>query len=275
MFSASMLPVWDLDATQSASYSGSGTTWHNLVTNPADGSSQSTYDFTIHGTPTFTGGAGTSGAYFAMDGASYFEIAGGNTQFIKDMHKVFPDPVQTYGTVNSFTLILAFRTDAGPTAADLMGTEAGLTAPIANDFGFTVVLNGPVYSGPSNQIGFAQYGGSTGPGGQYGNFVPAASTNYFVTISNGNYFVLGCLPFIAVNSRSLNSNPSGFGTSVIFTTTTDPTGTFRFASAGDGTPVATGTRIYGCYAFAKCLTNDELSSFVDTINARQGNRWSF
>lgn len=39
--------VFDLDATQIASYGGSGQSWQNLVTAPADGSTRGTYDFYV------------------------------------------------------------------------------------------------------------------------------------------------------------------------------------------------------------------------------------
>ena len=71
----------DLDATISDSYSGTGQTWANIETTPADSAAQTDYDFHLgaSGTattddPTFTGTAGTSNAYWAMDGGDHFEI---------------------------------------------------------------------------------------------------------------------------------------------------------------------------------------------------------
>ena len=62
----------DLDATVAESYNGLGQTWSNLVVSPADGTSQTDYDFYLGGTsgsdatdPIFTGTPGDSGAYFA------------------------------------------------------------------------------------------------------------------------------------------------------------------------------------------------------------------
>tara|TARA_R110002020_G_scaffold432637_2_gene642695 strand:+ start:126 stop:1277 length:1152 start_codon:yes stop_codon:yes gene_type:complete len=57
-------------ANNSDSYSGSGSTWANVAVNPSDGADQTDYDATITGL-TFTGTAGTAGAYFATDGSSY------------------------------------------------------------------------------------------------------------------------------------------------------------------------------------------------------------
>ena len=62
--------VFDIDATQSASYGGTGTTWSNLVASPADGAAQSAYDFQLGDGadsstyPTFTGTVGDAAAYF-------------------------------------------------------------------------------------------------------------------------------------------------------------------------------------------------------------------
>ena len=85
--------VIDLDATVSTSYSGSGTTWANLVTSPADGSAQTAYDFyTGNGAtsttyPTFNGSAGSSAAYWSFDGGDYFRKKDGAiTSFLQNMH---------------------------------------------------------------------------------------------------------------------------------------------------------------------------------------------
>ena len=69
----------DLDATISGSYGGSGQSWANLISAPADGSAQTDYDFylgsdasTSTNDPTFTGTADTPSAYFSLDGGDYF-----------------------------------------------------------------------------------------------------------------------------------------------------------------------------------------------------------
>lgn len=68
----------ELDATRSDSYSGSGTTWANRIASPADGAAQTDWDFdtsTISGSnPTFTGSAGSSSAYWALDGNDCFDL---------------------------------------------------------------------------------------------------------------------------------------------------------------------------------------------------------
>ena len=59
--------VFHVDAARSASYPGTGTTWANLVTAPADGGLQEDYNFTLHGGLTFTGTADDAGAYFQVE----------------------------------------------------------------------------------------------------------------------------------------------------------------------------------------------------------------
>ena len=86
--------VFDLDATQSASYPGTGTTWANLVTAPADGSAQTDYDFftgdgvTSTTYPAFNGAAGDPGAYWSFDGGDNFRLKSGvNPSFLNNLHK--------------------------------------------------------------------------------------------------------------------------------------------------------------------------------------------
>lgn len=81
--------VFDVDATVEDSYSGSGDTFANIETTPADSESQSAYDFTrVGGTkPTFVGTAGTTSAHWTLtNGGGSFEI-GANTTLVNAMHK--------------------------------------------------------------------------------------------------------------------------------------------------------------------------------------------
>ena len=87
--------ICDLDATILASYDGSGQIWANLIASPADGESQTAYDFFLGADgsvasddPTFTGRAGDAAAHFLYDGGDKNNLASGvNTNFINDMHK--------------------------------------------------------------------------------------------------------------------------------------------------------------------------------------------
>lgn len=84
----------DLDATIAASYGGTGQTWANLETTPADSSSQSANDFHFgdDGTattddPTFTGTPGSGSAYFLLDGGDYFTAKNPTTTLVNNIHK--------------------------------------------------------------------------------------------------------------------------------------------------------------------------------------------
>lgn len=86
--------VADLDATVASSYGGSGQTWANLVTAPADSTSQTANDFFFgdDGTattddPTFNGTPGDAAAYFSLDGADYFTAKNPTTTFVNNLHK--------------------------------------------------------------------------------------------------------------------------------------------------------------------------------------------
>lgn len=114
--------VFDLDATKSASYPGSGTTWSNLVTAPADGSAQTDYDFlfgdgsTSTSYPTFTGSAGDAAAYLLFDGADFLKLLSGtNPTFLADLHK----------TAGSAFWIAATGRHASTASAGLFSTKNG------------------------------------------------------------------------------------------------------------------------------------------------------
>lgn len=85
-----------LCASDASSYSGSGETWANLIPSPADGASQTDYNFSFGDTTstegdeaTFTGTAGVPGAYMDItNGDEYFNLtAATNPEWYKTMHK--------------------------------------------------------------------------------------------------------------------------------------------------------------------------------------------
>jgi len=70
-----------IEATDTLSYSGSGQTISSLVKTPADGTSQAANTATLGGTsgantddPAFVGTAGSSSAYFSLDGGDIFRL---------------------------------------------------------------------------------------------------------------------------------------------------------------------------------------------------------
>lgn len=102
--------VFEVDATLSASYGGSGQTWSNVIAAPADGETQTKYDFWLGAgsgsstdDPTFTGSAGSASAYFSYDGGDYNsgKMASLST-FINSVYKAASGLKYWYGTALRF-----------------------------------------------------------------------------------------------------------------------------------------------------------------------------
>lgn len=74
------------DATFSDSYAGSGTSFNNLISSPADGSAQSAYHLTLSNL-TFVGTADDEAAYLETAGTGFAELVGSNTTFLNAMHR--------------------------------------------------------------------------------------------------------------------------------------------------------------------------------------------
>ncbi len=91
--------VFELDATLSGSYPGSGQTFASLTVSPADGETQSTYDVLLGGSdtvnasdPIFNGTAGDAAAYFALPAADAGNFSNDwayteQPDFIRDFHQ--------------------------------------------------------------------------------------------------------------------------------------------------------------------------------------------
>lgn len=278
LFGGSLQPIWDLDATQAASYSGTGSTWNNLITSPDDGQAQSAYNFTVEGSPVFTGSAGTSGAYWAMDGTGYFQIAGGNTPTLNQIH-------QTGGSSFVVTIALAFATDSSPTPANLFGTEsggAGCTQNAPGTFlsganGFNYLINKNPDPGDTNYLPYAQVWTNGNFGWTYNDpaqplITASTDTLVFCTMSLHDYD----LPRIYYGVPSWV--PGDTHPILSFTNTNSASGTFCFGNsgsiAGSGTPLANGSKLYGCYGFNKAFEQVDYFNFINTLNSRQGNRWN-
>lgn len=151
--------VFDLDATQAASYPGSGTTWANLVTAPADGSAQTAYDFytgdgsTSTTYPTFNGSAGSAAAYWSFDGGDNFRLkSGSNTTFLANLPKTgggndfwaaFAITVKTGGAQQNFFSVHNVLTNAGinihSTASSLFRSQQRGSVSVSALSGTTIV----------------------------------------------------------------------------------------------------------------------------------------
>jgi hypothetical protein len=244
--------LFDLDATLTSSYGGSGQTWANLIASPDDGSGQTAYDFFLGATnsattddPTFTGLANDVGAYFSFDGGDLFQIAAGNTTKLANLHKT------TGG--GPFTIVVAGRSEGTVGTNGICGNIAGgggagagfrisstqLTA--VHSDGTTVRTSDATISLSANTI-----------------YLAAVAVDYTSTTFK-----------TAFNARTFTSGTQNKGT-VTATATT-----FQLASIGNGATKMRNThRMYGIYAFNKLLSDADLSAVVDVLNSRHARTYA-
>lgn len=143
---ANLGAIFDLDAGDSASYSGSGQTWANLTATPADGSAKTAYDFT-NNLYTFNGTAGNESVNeywepIAAPNSSYFRIASGsNTTFLNSLHK----------NNAAFTFLAWIKTPVSITSGTLFATRDTSSSTNA---GINIALNS------SGSLGLTQSSGT-------------------------------------------------------------------------------------------------------------------
>jgi len=241
--------LFDVDATLSSSYSGSGTTWSNLIASPDDGSAQSAYNFTATGSPTFTGSAGDSAAYWALGGSNYFALSGSNTAALNNLHKT------TGG--GPFTFIIAFRTSGTIAATERLGGTCNVAS------GNTGVLFELQSTGTKYTLN------QETSGTQHATQVTAtfnASTDYLVAFAF-NY--TGTTFKSAQNAKTFTSNTLSSGAS-----TSSPSAAFQIANGNASTAMSNGTRIYGAYLFNKALSDADLSNVVTVLNSRHARTYA-
>lgn len=140
--------VFDLDARMVESYPGSGNTWFNLCSDPADGSAQSSYDFTNNSPSTlvFNGTAGSPDAFWETNrvtpnAADRFQIpVSSQTDFLKRLSR--SDNLDS----RPFTVALSFRnadTISNFAASSIMiGANSGLN--VANSIRLITTMAGDV-----------------------------------------------------------------------------------------------------------------------------------
>lgn len=243
--------VFDLDATKLDSYAGTGQTWANIKTSPADGESQTTYDFYLgnDGTantadPTFTGSAGDSAAYWAFDGGDVFQMQNANTTFINSIHK----------SGAAFWIACAFRT----TNANSVHAMCSTARPLTSDTGFIHRIQ------PGSSGLFAVYNGSgvvyinTGVG-------PASysqSTDYLVIIS-----------VQAGGSMTSWVNGTEYDESTVTYTSpsaSNATAVLRAAAESTSNAFPSGARMYALAIGNSTLTTEEAAAIKTEYESRHG-----
>lgn len=244
--------LWDLDATLSASYSGSGTTWANMITAPADGSAQSAYDFvtgdgsTSSTYPTFNGTSNDAAAYWSFDGGDYFTIASGNTVLLNSLQITAGSP--------DFTIICAYKNTSSTTTYAIFG-NSNSSAPAG------MILH--VTSGTS--MSFRQFRTTGTTTTNLSSSIPLSSD--MILSASINYSSSSAQS--SVNSRTFTSATVNKGTT--FTPASNP---YNIASANTNEKFVSTFRMYGCYAFNKILTDTDLSNVYDVLNSRHNRTYA-
>lgn len=247
--------VFDLDATQEASYPGSGTTWANLVAAPYDGigSGQTAYD-TVFGNgsttttyPTFNGPAGDSAAYFSFDGGDYFTFPVENTDFLKNLHK---------NGGQSFTVGVALRT--GASVGDII-LFANTALSSANP--------GMVLYASSSVALVRLTANNTSESNASMSVSLSPNTDYLILMG----FDVSGTPSgrIWVNSPT-PTDVSAFSPSIP-STTDDPNFPYQIGAAGSGSTLfSSGTRLYWSGLFNEILDDTKVGLVKTALEARHG-----
>lgn len=117
---------FDVDATIEDSYGGSGA-WKNLISSPADGASQSDYDFT-NNVMTFNGTVGDQAAYWTNPTTSGNFQLSTNTTLTANLHQA--------ASTQDWWLCFAFRKPTGSGGNYLAATRISSRGVLIRDAGF-------------------------------------------------------------------------------------------------------------------------------------------
>lgn len=246
--------VFDLDATISTSYPGTGQVWKNIIPSPADGSAMASYDFTLGNTssattddPTFTGSAGDAAAYWAMDGGDFWSMDTASVPaFLKSIHK----------TTGGSDFAFCFAGVLGSTVTgSIFNTRLG---------------------SPSRGIGINL----------------AATTSSFIQTGDGGNSLLSSAPpgytanasFIGIYSHSHSTNKSkiwintGTGAEkdqTYNTTTTDSSDKAYIATLSTGFGwVASGNRLVHASCFNEYMTDAKAAAIITLLKSRHARSYA-
>lgn len=159
-----------VEASNAASYPGSGTTWANVVDTPADGNAKTLYDVqrgngsTSTGFPTFNGTAGVPGAYFSNDGGDHFSsIANPTPGFLGGIQRT---------DTTGFWIAIAWRFMSDAT------NRLFYNSSVNSDYGFNLSATTSVLQFTRFRDASIQGTNLINSGGSFVN-----STNYLVIVS--------------------------------------------------------------------------------------------
>lgn len=230
------------DATLSGSYNGSGSTWTNIASTPADGSAASAYDQTI-ASMAFNGTAGNAAANFSANGTSFFELTGANTAFLENLHK-------TTGGVD-FSVVIAYQA-AATTAATLFSTANTATALGINlDTGTAITFR------------------------QRGDTASSNVSGGTVTAGVWNILIVSHSAAGGTSIRWLNTKSGSLQGHVFNATSSAPTVNMHVGSRNDSTNyIPSGSLIAGVSIFNNYLNDTQAAQIIDYYNNLHGRTYA-
>lgn len=248
----SLQPVFDVDATIRSSYDGISQILANLVQAPSDGSLRSAYDFVLGSTstpstddPTFMGTAGSKSSYFACDGGDYVSIPSGSVpSWLNNIYNI--SAAEKYTIVNCFQY-----GGAGAGFLYLMGNTTNSAAiGMRIQFTNTNVMQLVGANGSASAVASLHSGLVAGTNYIHVLTYDAATKAYKSALNSLTFSVSGTL------TGSDGSSPS--------------TTRYAFGSAGGGSPVINGTRLYAHAGIRSIITDTDLARLIKLYNARHG-----
>jgi len=249
--------VFDVDATITESYAGTGQTWANIVPNPADGSTKTAYDFYLGATsgassddPTFTGSAGNAAAYFMLDGGDVCSLKSGtNTNFLNNLHKT------TGGT--DFWMAIALY------VADQTAVSVALsTKTTASTIGFNAQFSA------TEQVRFQQTGDSAA------TTITSATDHSAITIGTPTLIIAS---YSGGTLRSWVNGRTKVARTMAFNTTNTPASgylTIGGQGAGGTSKLSNGTRIYAVSMGNGYIDDAQAALIFNAYNTRHGRTYA-
>ncbi|QQG36809.1 MAG: hypothetical protein HYS17_03295 [Micavibrio aeruginosavorus] len=233
--------VFQIDASLSASYPGSGQTWLNVWKKPADGLAQSAYDFWLgRDTNATTDDPAFSTNKFILDGGDYAEV--------KNTQDFFRNQVRTDLT-NAWWCAAAFMISSTASQQTILGTTNA-----SSNRGWRFDHN------TTPNMRFIRADGSTNHTTNLHNLSGKIGIPLLHVFSwnNQNQTYKS-----ALNSRIFTA--SGAATNVPITQQNP--GKFNFGSANHGTQkLLNGSELYGMAMGVGLITNDDLAAIVNYFN---------
>jgi hypothetical protein len=240
--------VFDLDATQTDSYVGSGTTWANLVTAPADGSAQTAYDFmfgngsTSTTYPTFTGTPGDPAAYFLFDGGDYFRLQGSKPDFLDSLQKT------TGGTSWWLAMTIQWVVNTG----GLFGTSNASSA---------IGMN--IRTGNDGSMTFRMRGDT--------NVTALATPTGLLTAGGNAVIIYSFNKDTSTLARWVNTTTASTSSFILNPTAADAVGPGEIFSRGDGNfNQANGARLYSCAMGNEYIDDTKAAAIISLLESRHG-----